>query len=136
MATVHKTIRLNAETADRIEAIRGDDETATAVYSRVIEAGLDALEGKASQSLEADKGGETEALRLAVKALTDQLDRQGEQLTAAMDHNAELTAALHKEQETAQAALTLQGIEQTKRLEEPAEGGKRRSLWARIRGKA
>ena len=143
MSTVHLTLRIRQALADRADALAYEGEKKAALYNRIIEAGLEALEGEPNPTDEGEptpsasgsQKSERDALRLAVETLSKQLERQGEQLTAALDQNAALTDALKREQETAQASLTLQGISQAKQLEENTEQTKRPGFWRRFFGR-
>lgn len=123
------TIRIDAALYSRIMAQRSDNESQTALYTRILLEGINTLEGSGEHQSEPPNNTETEleALKLSVQVLSDQLERQSEQLRAAMDQNTRLTQALQNEQ-----TLTLQGITQIKQLEEAKP--KRRSFTQWLKG--
>lgn len=112
---VHKSLRLERETVDRVAAIMLDGESEAAAYARVIDAGLDVLEGRRSHAgtaagihegedangpqrgpQTATAGGEIVAILMdEVRLLKDQLsikDRQIEDLTRHIDNTHTLQA--------------------------------------------
>lgn len=122
MATgrVQKSLRVEASTAERVEALRVDGESEAKAYNRVLAAGLEALEGGGSEATgEGAEAATTKALAAALDVLTEQLARKDEQI-----------ATLSRLTDQAQQ---LHGISETRALES-AEGKTRRGLWGRLFG--
>lgn len=83
------TFRFDDELAARVDALRKDDETNTALYSRVLAAGVESIE---SQGAKADDDGEASE---GDSGLIYALNRHIEQLTAELENkNSQLSAAL------------------------------------------
>lgn len=96
MAKVHKSLRLAEELDARVQAAKADGESDAAAYSRVIESGLDALEGQppgasaatATDAQDADRAataaleGRIADLKDQIETLKDQLDKKDGQISA------------------------------------------------------
>ena len=140
---VHKTLRLDAGTAARVTALRGEDETETAAYTRVIEAGIEALEGggearplQAEARPQAADAGTVEALRETISVLKEdradlrrQLTEQAEAHRKQLDTLAAITADA---QTIAKQSQTLHAMTETKELGTAEDNEKRRGLFARL----
>ena len=100
----HLSLRVDPDTAARIDALRGADETQTGVYNRVLRAGVEAIADDGGNNEREDGGALVEALQSHIRTLEIQLDRKDEQIEA-------ITASL-------QAAQALHGNDvQTRILE-------------------
>lgn len=131
MAKVHESLRIEEAIAERVKAQAKDGESKAATYGRVLEAGLETLEGVTDHSAQEEQtervaeeasAGEVEALRDYVETLKAQVevkDRQIETLTRITEQ-----------------AQTLHAFTERKSLEQPQEQRpkERRSLWQRIFG--
>lgn len=142
MAKIHKTMRLEEETAERIRALMEDGETETAAYARVIEAGLETLEPRlkpektgagdgAPGASERRGDGEAEALLDHIGTLKEANARLIDQL-AAKDAQIE---ALTRITEQAQALTAIEAKRGTMALESEDGKRRRRGLFARIFGR-
>lgn len=129
------TIRMGDDLIKRAMAQQMEGETPAELYRRVLDVGLCTLERSETdtETPVANTDKELETLRLSVTTLSEHLTRQGEQLSTALEQNAQLTDALKSEQDTAQAALALQGITQAQKHLEDSEGIKKRGLWSRFK---
>ena len=139
MSKVHKSLRIEQDTAAAITALIGEGETEAAAYNRVLSAGVKALTQPESPETEAEPpraeiGGQ--------EALIESLQSHIETLKAA---NAELSGqmAIKDRQIEALSVLTAQAQQTTtKALEQPKptegdeeqEQEKRRGLWAWLFG--
>ena len=137
---VHKTLRLDAGIAGKVKALQLDGETETALYSRVIAAGVEALRKPqeaptAAQEAQAvpgagDAGAAViEALNSHIQTLKAVNEAQAEQLKVKDLQIESLTAIT-------QASQTLHAMNSgTKALEGPKEQTEKKpSLWERIFG--
>lgn len=129
-AKVSKTFRIDQDTHDRVLALSEEGETPTATYLRVIDAGLEALEGKEAgeepieeltdaQDAVNEPTGATEAtavLLRTIDALTAQLEAKDAQIR-------DLSALCADAQTIAKQQQTLQVI-----------SAKPRGLFARLFG--
>ena len=131
MDKVSRTVRLDQADADRVSALKAEDESMNAAYVRVIHAGLESLEGDGRGAKDAGAGAtaassaddsaalveelraRVEDLRTQVDVLTLQLDRKDEQIAA---RDAQVTAFTY----TTQRAL-LASAETEERDEEAVE---------------
>ena len=137
---VHKTLRIERDLAERVEARGIEGESATATYCRVLEAGVKALE-TAQDGGQADEG--TQTAGDASQALITSLQSHIDTLKGA---NAELSAqlAIKDKQIEALSVLTAQAQQNTtKMLDVPQSehsentqdtGEEKRGFWARVFG--
>lgn len=146
-ARVHKSLRVDAGLDARVRAQALDGESDAAAYSRVIEAGLSAMEGRRGDESghAADDGGQaatgvqdggnaasdgaTGPLAATIEALRAQLDAKDGQIAA-------LTDLLGRSQDIASRAQALQAVT-AKAVPAAGEGDgkRRRGLMARLFGR-
>ena len=79
MAKKAINFRIDEELAARVDALRVEDETTTAVYSRLITAGVEHFEGHVGVDSELIR-----ALNRHIEQLTAELESKNEQLSAAL----------------------------------------------------
>lgn len=96
---VHKSLRIDADLAERVSALRADGETETAAYLRAIEAGVTALESGNDQEAEGDRKGPQSASQQAIDALTRTIDLLAEQLEAKDEQIRTLSALTNQAQQ-------------------------------------
>ena len=116
MGKLHKTLRIEEDTAARVDALKAEGESEAAAYARVICAGLDALEGAGSGE-EAATGGDQAALVRSLTEHIDTLKTTTEELSGQLrvkDSQIEALTAI------TQAAQALDGYGR-KQLAEPSE---------------
>lgn len=144
---VHKSLRIDRGLADRMAALRRDGESDTALYTRALEAGAEALEG-GGRPLEAEAeepatepGGDTEALEILretvamLKEDKEDLRRQlAEQADAYRKQIDTLSVITTEAQTIAKQSQTLQAAQTVapKKLETAEENERRRGFWARL----
>lgn len=123
MGKLHKTLRVEEETAARVEALKAEGESEAATYTRVILAGLDTLEATGSgeeaakSDREAPEGGDQGALVRSLTEHIDTLKAANEELSGQLrvkDSQIEALTAI------TQAAQALDGYGR-KQLAEPSE---------------
>ncbi len=128
---VHKSLRIGADLAERVTALKRDGESDSAAYSRVLEAGASALEacgvGDAASRVQGDTDtseliaelrAHLETAKEANAALLEQIGTKDEQIRA-------LSVIAAQAQESATKALEAGADDK-----EP----KRRGLWSRFFG--
>lgn len=129
---VHKSLRLDADLAARVTSLRSDGESEGAAYSRIIEAGVAALEGEEPGrerplENEATAGGRVvAALESHVDTLKKQLDAMAAQL-ATKDAQIEALTRLTEQAQTLHAMDTAKALTDGEEAQEPA------GAWARIK---
>ena len=145
MATVKKSLRVEEETAQRITAQKQPGETESGVYSRLLTAGLDAIEGhyqepvsepqeapqnptEAAVSSELIKA-KDETIALLKKQLEEANERAAQQLADANERTAKL---LEDANQRTQEALTV--ASQAQQLHALATG-KKQGFLKRLFGK-
>ena len=143
MGKVHKSLRLDESLDERAQALKAEGESDATAYGRIIEAGLDALEGRDGQPAqdsdgeevaaqgEAAQTGQAQSLQAVVDAqrahiadLQTRLAKADEQL-AAKDSHLEALEAITK------AAQSLHAMN-TKQITDGSEGRFRRA-WRAFR---
>ena len=82
VAKYHLSLRVEQDTAARIDELREADESQTGVYNRVLKAGVEALGRADREEQEEGESALVEALRAHIRTLETQLDRKDEQLEA------------------------------------------------------
>ena len=82
VAKYHLSLRVEQDTAARIDELREADESQTGVYNRVLKAGVEALGRADREEQEEGAGALVEALQAHIRTLETQLDRKDEQLEA------------------------------------------------------
>lgn len=142
MSKVLQSFRLDEELVSSVSELRQPQESNTALYSRIISAGVISLQGAAEQPLDAasePQAADTDSnLRELVDALQEhnatlkeQLQRKDEQLSRALDQNSDLTGAL-------KGAQQLHGISEIKQLGDARatdnQNEAKRPFWARLFG--
>lgn len=148
---VHKSLRVEAATAERVRALMRDGESEASAYNRVLAAGLDAMEGEAgSGQTEADGGtrassgdaGGGEAMRAVsetLAALRGQLSVMASQLDAKDEQIRALTELAGQSQTIAKQAQALHAVTEAKALpveaDEGAGQGRRRGWFSRHFGR-
>lgn len=153
---VHKSIRLDASTVERVRALMRDGESESAAYVRVMEAGLDALEGRPAGAAE-DSAGDTrqagthgddglrDALAGSLEALREQLGVMSAQLEAKDRQIQALTDLAAQSQTIAEHSQALHAMTEAKAIGTASTGEhtgehdqdtRRRGLmgWLRRRG--
>lgn len=118
MAKVHKTLRLDEELADRAKAAQRPGESEAATLARLIEAGLDSLEGTQGRS----------ALVAALEANISDLRQQ----VAIKDGQIEALQGITK---AAQALHGASEVAHVKSLEDGKQPGRWARAWAAITGR-
>lgn len=116
MGKLHKTLRIEEGTAARVDALKAEGESEAAAYTRVICAGLDALEATGSGG-EAATDGDQAALVRSLTEHIDTLKATTEELSGQLrvkDSQIEALTAI------TQAAQALDGYGR-KQLTEPSE---------------
>lgn len=144
MGKVHKTLRIEAELAERIDALKEAGESEAAAFSRILEAGAQTLEG-GSDTPEAAQGGELvtslqehiDTLKAANEELSAQLsikDRHIETLTDITKAAQALEGLAHK-QLTGGEDIEAEPITTAPAgADKPKEEQGRRGLFARLFG--
>lgn len=153
---VHKSLRVEADTAERVRALIRDGESEAAAYNRVLVAGLDAMEGTTGRDptgaggAAADDGkqewpngtGSGEAMRAvsdSLAALTGQLSVMASQLEAKDEQIRALTELAGQSQTIAKQAQALHAVTEAKTLpveaDDGAEQGRRRGWFSRHFGR-
>jgi hypothetical protein len=131
----HKSLRLDAEICERVTALKADGETETDVYSRVLTAGLEAVErGETARSEEAAPDAhvaQDPAPDAAVAALTATVEAMAADADALREQLKVKDRQIEKLQTIATNAQTLQAV--TAKSLETSEAKARRGLLARIR---
>lgn len=74
MATIKKSLRIEEAIAERVTALKAEGESEAAAYSRVISAGLDAMEGQQEQEQEQPQAADATAQADRIADLKDQID--------------------------------------------------------------
>lgn len=120
MATVAKSLRIEASLAARVKAIKREGEAESKAYMRVIAAGCEAIEsgvepdmGKAEQQAE-EATASKELLDLYRQTVTDlkgQIDTKDKQISDQATQITELTNAIKTAQEVSKADKVLQAEE-------------------------
>lgn len=108
MAKVHKSLRIDEGLASRVSALAEDGESEAAAYSRVIEAGVDALSGEADARASSLAG-----------ALSDHIDSLKAQL-AAKDEQIKALSALADQSQRLQAMAETKALEAGESAEQAA----------------
>lgn len=115
MGKVHKTIRLEEETFEQVQALKREGESDNAAMLRIVEAGISSLEAAAQGGEEAipieESGALVQALTAHVASLTAEAETYREQL-ATKDRQIDALTAL-----TGQAQQ-LHGMTEAKQLAE------------------
>ena len=111
---VHKTLRIERDLADKVKALATGGETETAVYIRVISAGVEALQVQPDTDKDKEPAEAPSGLVEALSAHIDTLKADNERLAAQLDIKDRQIEALSVL--TAQAQQTT-----TKALEAPQE---------------
>lgn len=137
---VHKSLRIDAGTAERVRALVRDGESEAAAYNRVLVAGLDAMNGAADSGKTeqgvAEGDGAMHAVSETVAALREQLSVKDEQIRA-------LTGLVEQSQTIAKQSQQLHAMAEAKALpveredtgaDERGDGG-RRGWWSRHFGR-
>lgn len=112
---VHKSLRIDADTAERVRALVRDGESEASAYNRVLAAGLNAMEcgaGKVADdagSAHGDGGDAMRAVLETVAALRDQLSVKDEQIRA-------LTGLVEQSQTIAKQSQQLHAMAEAKAL--------------------
>lgn len=119
MAKVQKSLRIDADTAARVEAAKDAGESMAAAYNRVLRAGLDAMDASGRED-----GGEGAHDGEAVRAMAATLDI----LTAQLE---EKDAQIRTLSEIVTRAQQLQGAA-PKALESSEQKTTRRGLFSRL----
>lgn len=158
---VHKSLRVEADTAERVRSLMRDGESEAAAYNRVLVAGLDAMEGTAGRDptetggTAADDGeqagpgrdgtgwtGSGEAMRAvsdSLAALTGQLSVMASQLEAKDEQIRALTELAGQSQTIAKQAQALHAVTEAKALpveaDDGAGQGRRRGWFSRHFGR-
>ena len=133
MGKVHKTFRLDEELAEGVSDLKAEGESESAVYSRIIKAGLDALESanQAEPGTPAEGGAGKEeasslqALQAVIDAKSEHIASLEKQLQA---QNEQVVAAINSLQASNAAQVT--GDIVTAKLIESTEA-KKQGRWAR-----
>ena len=133
MGKVHKTFRLDEELAEGVSDLKAEGESESAVYSRIIKAGLDALESgnQAEPGTPAESGAGKEeasslqALQAVIDAKNEHIASLEKQLQA---QNEQVVAAINSLQASNAAQVT--GDIVTAKLIERSEA-KKQGRWAR-----
>ena len=81
MAKIQKTFRIDRDLASRVEAQKTNDETITATYYRILEAGLDAIEGgNQGEPVRREAAASSATQDTLIATLATQLDRKDKQI--------------------------------------------------------
>ena len=141
MGKVHKTFRLDEELAEGVSDLKAEGESESAVYSRIIKAGLDALESanQAEPGTPAEGGAGKEeasslqALQAVIDAKSEHIASLEKQLQA---QNEQVVAAINSLQ-TSNAAQVAGDIVTAKLIEstEAKKQGRWARAWAAFTGK-
>ena len=147
MGKVHKTLRIEAELAERIDALKEAGESEAAAFTRILEAGAQTLEGGSPEATETAQGGELVAslqehidtLKAANEELSAQLsikDRHIETLTDITKAAQALEGLAHKQLAGGSEDIGAEPIAATPAdsPETPKEEQGRRGFFARLFG--
>ena len=118
MSKVQKSLRIEGDIAESIDALKTADETEAAVFNRVLRAGLDALEGGTEAGEAGQLAGDQAALIAELRAHMQTLQAANEKLSGQLDVKDMQIEALTN---ITRAAQTLDGLGR-KQLSEPSEG--------------
>lgn len=139
MAKVHKSLRIDAELAERVRRAVADGESESAAYCRLIAAGLEAsegpCEGDSAESGQDHAGGQDaagEALTEALRAHIADLSAEVETLRGQLEVKDAQITSLTRITEQSQ---TLHAVSERKALETAEAKGHRRGLMARLFGR-
>lgn len=91
----HLSLRVEADLAAGIDALREADENQTQIYNRVLRAGVEALSREDREEQEQGSGPLVEALQKHIDTLAEQLARKDEQI-AGITASLQAAQALHR----------------------------------------
>lgn len=140
---VHKSLRIDADTAERVRALVRDGESEASAYGRVLVAGLDAMEGKRHDDADGDSGGRRQGDQEAMRAVSETVAALREQLAVKDEQIRALTGLVEQSQTIATQAQALHAVTEAKALpaERQEDGGQddgsdgRRGWWSRHFGR-
>ena len=142
MGKVHKTFRLDEELAEGVSDLKAEGESESAVYSRIIKAGLDALEGRAQEQTQGGKAaaGKEEnpsSLQAVVDAQAAHIATLEKQVDTLTEQLATKDKQLDKWADVAKGAQQLHGASDVihARQLDSGDNKERRGIWARLFGK-
>lgn len=135
MAKVHKSLRIEAELAERVTALRDGEEAEAATYNRVIAAGVDALGKPQAEAQETESGALVDSLSDHIETLKRQNAELSSQLRI-KDEQLEALTTITKQAQTLQAIETHKAIEAPKQEAQAVEVEQveKRGFWARLFG--
>lgn len=101
MATIKKSLRIDQETADKVSSLKAEGESESAAYSRVISAGVAALEGNqqggGNDEANDQSGAPNQAEHISdLRAIINDLRGQVEAKDKQIDRLQELIAQAHR----------------------------------------
>ena len=145
MGKVHKTFRLDEELAEGVSDLKAEGESESAVYSRIIKAGLDALESanQAEPGTPAEGGAGKEeassppALQAVVDAQAAHIATLEKQVDVLTEQLSTKDKQLDKWADVAKGAQQLHGASDVIHAHQLDSGDnkERRGIWARLFGK-
>lgn len=141
---VHKSLRIDADTAERVRALVRDGESEASAYGRVLVAGLDAMEGKRHDGADGDSsGGRRHGDPEAMRAVSETIAALREQLAVKDEQIRSLTGLVEQSQTIATQAQALHAVTEAKALPAERQGDMeqddrsdgRRGWWSRHFGR-